>query len=70
MLEISKGGKPRFWKSSPLALLFHGFDAKTQQDLALVDDVHDMTRRAKDLRVQLRQIDGWRFVETGRRLKD
>ena len=50
------------WKSSALALLFHGLDAHTRERYGALTDMRDMKRDARNTQVQLGRPDlGWRF---------
>ena len=51
------------WKSSPLALLFHGLDKETQERYGQLDDLDEMDEKAKEVNVQLRR-DGERGLGT------
>jgi len=55
--------KDHSWKSGALALLFHGFDHETRQTFGPLDSSSDMTRVAKDVKVELvRTNNGWKFM--------
>lgn len=45
--------KHKAWKSSPLALLFHGLDENTRKGLGDLHTVSDMSRVAKNIHVEL-----------------
>lgn len=50
------------WKSSPLALLFHGFSNEDQRNMGRFDSVGVMSKKAKAMRVQLIWGEqGWKF---------
>ena len=50
------------WKSSALALLFHGLDPNTRETYGALTDIRDMKRDARNAQVQLARPDlGWRF---------
>jgi hypothetical protein len=50
------------WKSSPLALLFHGFSNEDQRNMGRFDSVGVMNKKAKAMRVQLIWGEqGWKF---------
>jgi hypothetical protein len=51
------------WKSSALALLFHGFDHETQQTFGPLHSGSNMTRAAKTIKVEFGPTNsGWKFV--------
>jgi hypothetical protein len=50
--QSAKGGVA-VWKSSPLALLFHGLDEQSVERLRDTKEVAEMERRARHVRVQL-----------------
>ncbi|KAL1383831.1 hypothetical protein HDK64DRAFT_257523 [Phyllosticta capitalensis] len=53
------------WKSSSLALLFHGLEAETRNAYGAVPKQEDMVKAAEQIRVQLVEGEnGWRFSET------
>lgn len=55
--------KHKAWKSSSLALLFHGLDEETRKDVGAVRTVSDMSRVAKKIHVELVCTDeGDKFV--------
>jgi hypothetical protein len=68
LVETAKHGKHTNWKSSPLALLFHGLDAETQERYSHLDDLDEMGEKAKETTVQLRMDGkgGWRLVAVGK----
>ncbi|KAK2756887.1 hypothetical protein CKAH01_17074 [Colletotrichum kahawae] len=54
------------WKSSPLALLFHGLDGDVRREFADMTSVNQMNKVAQEVKVQLNRVDGvddkgWRF---------
>ena len=52
------------WKSSALALLLHGFDDATKQELELTGKLQDLHDVGRKLRAQRhRTIRGWKFVK-------
>ncbi|KAL1644183.1 hypothetical protein SLS58_004463 [Diplodia intermedia] len=52
------------WKSSAIALLFHGFDADTRKGFGIMADRSEMSGTSEHVQVQLRYEDGgWTFVE-------
>ncbi|KAK8236449.1 hypothetical protein IWZ00DRAFT_557810 [Phyllosticta capitalensis] len=52
------------WKSSSLALLFHGLEPETREKYGAVPKQKDMIEAAEKIRVQLVQgEEGWRFSE-------
>ncbi|KAI9729834.1 MAG: hypothetical protein M1834_006582 [Cirrosporium novae-zelandiae] len=53
------------WKSSTLALIFHGLDSETRHQFGELERTEEMTRAAQQMRVQLQKTDhGWAFVKT------
>ncbi|KAF2137075.1 uncharacterized protein K452DRAFT_194758, partial [Aplosporella prunicola CBS 121167] len=62
-LTTRRGTWRRDWKSSPLALLFHGLDEKTRRKKGELKRKDDMYAASKEIKVRLRKVDeGWRFV--------
>jgi hypothetical protein len=62
--ETSMDTMGKAWKSSPLALLFHGFSAETVRSVGSVDRLSEMDATARKLRAQLRwEEHGWKFAE-------
>lgn len=56
--------RKQIWKSSPLALLFHGLDNELREKFEHVDRTEEMARTAKELVVKLGREEGeLRFVE-------
>lgn len=56
--------RKRIWKSSPLALLFHGLDTDMREKFRFVDRTEEMEQTAKGLPVRLSHEEGeLRFVE-------
>ncbi|OMP88701.1 hypothetical protein BK809_0005423 [Diplodia seriata] len=52
------------WKSSAIALLFHGFDADTRKGFGMMADRSEMSDTSEHVQVQLRYEEGgWTFVE-------
>ena len=50
------------WKSSSLAVVFHGLDGRRRSDYGQLNDLKDMKDTAKDIRVRLEAMggeDGW-----------
>jgi hypothetical protein len=50
------------WKSSGLAVLFHGLDARSRENYGQLDDLQGMDDAAREMRVRLEAIggqDGW-----------
>lgn len=68
LVVTAKNGRHTNWKSSPLALLFHGLDAETQERYSLVDDLEEMDEKAKEATVQLQKDGqgGWRLRTVGK----
>jgi hypothetical protein len=64
LFETARHGGHTNWKSSPLALLFHGLDAETLERYRHLDDLDEMGKKAKEAIVQLQKEDkgGWRLV--------
>jgi hypothetical protein len=53
------------WKSSSLALLFHGLNPDLRAQYGTLREVHDMKTSAKHLQARLQRTHaGWAFVET------
>ena len=64
MLSSSRYAKGKLWKSSPLALVFHGLDQPMAEKIGAAGVVEDMEDRARTIRVHWAQTDqGWRLVE-------
>lgn len=64
-----KDGVRTAWKSSPLALLFHGLDEDLRKNSSGLSSVKDMGKFAGRVNVQLAPVDGskdkgWRFYES------
>ncbi|KAH0428466.1 hypothetical protein CcaCcLH18_09024 [Colletotrichum camelliae] len=63
----SRGGlRDSAWKSSPLALLFHGLDGDVRREFGNMTSVNQMNKVAQEVKVQLNRVDGvddkgWRF---------
>lgn len=54
-----------YWKSSAIALLFHGFDERTRRELGVMRDRSEMYETAEHVQVQLEWKDGdWSFVRS------
>ena len=68
LVEIARRERHTNWKSSSLALLFHGLDAETQERYRRIDDLDEMDERAKEVNVQLHgdEQDGWRLTAVGK----
>jgi len=68
LVEIARHERHTNWKSSPLALLFHGLDAETQERYSRIDDLDEMDEMAKEVNVQL-HMDGrgsWGLAAVGK----
>lgn len=64
IVQTTSRANGRDWKSSPLALLFHGLDPSLRSQLSFVERLDEMERTAKQLGVQLKRTEkGWQFVE-------
>lgn len=62
--ETSMDSMGKTWKSSPLALLFHGFSSETVQSVGSVDRLSEMDATARKMKAQLRwKKHGWKFAE-------
>lgn len=62
--ETSMDSMGKVWKSSPLALLFHGFSPKTVRSVGSVDRLSEMGATARKMRAQLKwEQNGWKFAE-------
>jgi hypothetical protein len=62
--QSSPRTKGEAWKSSMLALLFHGLSSDTLHHVGKADRVTEVTLAARGLKVQLRRNeDGWQFEE-------
>lgn len=60
---IYQSAAQEVWKSSSLAVLFHGLGSETRTQLGALDNLDQMNQRAGQVTVQLRQTDGgWRLV--------
>jgi hypothetical protein len=58
------------WKTSTLAILLHGLDAKTRQDFGDSWSTHEMKAKAREMSVTLRPgLDGYRFHRVENRLE-
>jgi len=68
LTEIARRERHTNWKSSPLALLFHGLDKETQERYSQLDDLDEMDEKAKEVNVQLRRDGerGWELVVVGK----
>ena len=72
LIEIAGHERHTNWKSSPLALLFHGLDAETLERYRRLDLLDEMDEKAKEVNVQLQgggQGDGqggWRLAAIGK----
>ena len=49
----SRQSKTKLWKSSALAMLFHGLDPETREQFARRGNLNDQKRQAKNVRVRL-----------------
>ena len=49
----SRQSRTKLWKSSALAMLFHGLDSETRMQFARQGSLNEKKKRAKDVRVQL-----------------
>ena len=49
----SRQSRTKLWKSSALAMLFHGLDEETRMQFARQGSLNDQKRRAREVRVQL-----------------
>lgn len=67
-VEIARHERHTNWKSSPLALLFHGLDAETQERYSRIDDLDEMDEMAKEVNVQLHMDGqgGWGLAAFGK----
>ena len=45
------------WKSSSLAILFHGLDPTTRQELGRLQRLHEMDRQAETMKIRLSEGD-------------
>jgi hypothetical protein len=68
LVEIARHERHTNWKSSPLALLFHGLDKETQERYSRLDDLDEMDEKAKEVKVQLHRDGehGWELVVVGK----
>jgi hypothetical protein len=68
LVEIARHERHMNWKSSPLALLFHGLDAETQERYSRIDDLNEMDEMAKEVNVQLHMDGqgGWGLTAVGK----
>ena len=65
MLLSSKYARGQLWKSSALALMFHGLNDATAEKVGMIDAVDEMEDRAGRLQVHTAYTDqGWRFIES------
>jgi hypothetical protein len=69
LVETARHGRHTNWKSSPLALLFHGLDTETQDRYSHLDDLDEMGEKAKGAIVQLRKDEkgNLRLIAFGKR---
>lgn len=49
----SRQSKTKLWKSSALAMLFHGLDRETREQFARLGTLNDQKKQARDVRVRL-----------------
>ena len=69
--ETSMDNMGKAWKSSPLALLFHGFSSETVQSVGSVEHLSEMDATARKMKAQLRWMKhGWKFAEVSSSEKD
>jgi hypothetical protein len=68
LVEIARCERHTNWKSSPLALLFHGLDKETQERYSRIDDLDEMDEKAKEVNVRLHRNGdrGWELVAVGK----
>jgi hypothetical protein len=68
LVEIGRRERDTNWKSSPLALLFHGLDAETQERYRRLDGLDEMNEKAKEVNVQLHRDGqgGWGLTAVGK----
>jgi hypothetical protein len=68
LVGIARHERHTNWKSSPLALLFHGLDAETQERYSRIHDLDEMDEMAKEVNVQLRMDGqgGWGLATVGK----
>ena len=68
LVGIARHERHTNWKSSPLALLFHGLDKETQERYSRLDDLDEMDEKAKEVNVQLHRDGerGWELVAVGK----
>ena len=65
ILLSSKYARGQLWKSSALALMYHGLDDATAEKVGMIDTVDEMEDQARSLQVHTAYTDrGWRFVES------
>ena len=65
ILQTSSHSGEMTWKSSSLALLFHGLSPDLRAQYGTLREVHDMKTSAKHLQARLQRTHaGWAFVET------
>jgi Protein of unknown function (DUF3176) len=64
IMQTSADTMGKGWKSSPLALLFHGFCSETVESVGSVDRSSEMEATARKMRAQLKwEKNGWKFSE-------
>jgi hypothetical protein len=62
--QTAADGTGKAWKSSPLALLFHGFCSETVQSVGSVNCLNDMDAAARKMQAQLKlDKHRWKFSE-------
>jgi hypothetical protein len=68
LVEIARCERSTNWKSSPLALLFHGLDAETQERYNHLDNLDEMDEQAKGVNVRLCRDErgGWGLSAVGK----
>jgi len=68
LVRVARQERQTNWKSSQLALLFHGLDGETQQSYRGLDDLEEMEEKAKEVSAQLHTDDqgGWRLAATAK----
>ena len=58
-----QSARQRVWKSSSLAMLFHGLGSETRSQLGTLDKLDQMQQKAGQVKVQFhRTEEGWRLV--------
>lgn len=64
IIKSARCADQEVWKSSPLALLYHGFHTETRERLGPLNTLEEMERSSQQVRVTLRKDRvGWKLVD-------